>query len=306
MEIKNVSRIVAVSFMLIFTVLPVLSQQNVLVSNGAAPPAGSQLSGVTVNGGTITTGGIINNGTIHSVVSGSGQTTSFDQTPPNTVISAGPVGDPSQVFSEINVSKDQASLSSGAYNTGSSYVQVMPSRLGMELQYVNDTNQRVDIGIVATSQNGIFLGNAILGSGQSNGLYINGSTAQFTGDLGVGGKITADDGVVANGRVQNVEAGVASTDAVNVQQLHQLDQQITYSRRIASTGSAIAMAAASVPALEGGKRFGVGVGTGTYDGRSAISIAGIARINGTVQMKFNIGTGSDGKTAAGAGALMSW
>lgn len=129
--------------------------------------------------------------------------------------------------------------------------------------------------------------------------------------------VTAGSGVVANGRVQNVESGIALTDAVNVSQLDQqyayinqkyayLNQQSAYNRSVAGTGVAIAMAAASVPALEAGKNFGFGLGAGTYDGRSAISIVGIARVSQSVQVKFNIGTGPDGRSAAGAGALMSW
>lgn len=169
------------------------------------------------------------------------------------------------------------------------------------------------------------LSNTLVGQTNSNGLVntgalVNNGSIQATGNIAAGGTVTAASGMTANGRVQDVEAGVAPTDAVNVQQLQsatgamqqtqqqlqQLNQQTSYNRRIASTGTAIAVAAASVPALEGSKHFGVGVGTGTYDGRSAISVAGEARVNRAIQVKFNIGTGSDGKVAAGAGALMSW
>lgn len=122
--------------------------------------------------------------------------------------------------------------------------------------------------------------------------------------------ITAGSGMTANGRIQNVQAGLAPTDAVNMGQLNQqyayLDKQDANNRSVANIGVAIAMAAASVPALDSGKNFGIGVGTGTYGGRSALSVAGVARVSQSLQVKFNVGTGSDGRAAAGAGALMSW
>jgi trimeric autotransporter adhesin len=118
--------------------------------------------------------------------------------------------------------------------------------------------------------------------------------------------LSAGSGVIANGRVQNVSAGIAPTDAVNMQQFWGDHQQMLDNRRVASIGTADAMAAASIPALEPGKSFGVGLGTGSYDGRQAVAIAAALRVNSLMQVRLNFSSGSDGKAAAGAGAMMSW
>ena len=114
-------------------------------------------------------------------------------------------------------------------------------------------------------------------------------------------------------QIANVAGGTQPTDAVNVRQLEavanaqmQTSQQVYANRRIASTGTAIAVSAASMPPLEAGKTIGVGVGVGSYDGQSAASVGLAARISESLQIKLNVGTGSGGKTAVGAGGLWSW
>ena len=71
-------------------------------------------------------------------------------------------------------------------------------------------------------------------------------------------------------------------------------------------GVAIATALASIPALEGDKKFGVGFGTGTYDGRFAFSAAIIGRAGANAQFRLNAGTSGQGKIAAGAGFTFGW
>jgi autotransporter adhesin len=75
---------------------------------------------------------------------------------------------------------------------------------------------------------------------------------------------------------------------------------------MASRGVAIATALASVPALDGDKKFGIGFGTGTYDGRVAFSFALIARAGDNAQFRVNAGTAGNGKIAAGAGATFGF
>jgi autotransporter adhesin len=88
--------------------------------------------------------------------------------------------------------------------------------------------------------------------------------------------------------------------------LNQVRSEVQDMRKTSSTGAAIALAAASVPALEAGKQFGVGVGVGSYDGRSAIAAAVSFRINESAQIKLNVGTGQSGKVGGGIGASWSW
>ncbi len=118
--------------------------------------------------------------------------------------------------------------------------------------------------------------------------------------------------------------GVAATDAATVGQLESafssqtqtnnnqatfnqaIQSQTAENRRISSTGIAIVAAAAALPGLEAGKQFGIGAAVGTFDGRSAIAVGLVARITQALQVKLHVGTGHNGKVAAGAGGMWSW
>lgn len=318
----------AVSLLIACFVQPAFSQQNVLVSDGSTPPAGSQASAVTVTGSSINTGGINNNGPIYSsVLSGTGGT-AFYQMANAAQVGAGDAHGAYSSSAEMIVEASLASLTaSGSTPQGAAARGEVAVSSGLvTLTTTPPTNHpytppNAGLTISAETASNTFFGQTYTAGLTNTGTFQNNGNIQATGNITAAGTVTAGAGVVANGRVQNVEAGVTATDAVNVQQLQaatdwaqqasqqqfqELSQQTGVNRRIASTGTAIAMAAASVPALEGTSSFGFGVGTGTYDGRAAISVAGVARVSNHVQVKLNIGTGSDGKTAAGAGALMSW
>ena len=69
-------------------------------------------------------------------------------------------------------------------------------------------------------------------------------------------------------------------------------------------GVAAIAAMASVPQLTAGKNLSVGVGVGSYDGKSAISVGVHKRINESMTARFNLATGmgSGAKPVIGAGA----
>jgi autotransporter adhesin len=159
-----------------------------------------------------------------------------------------------------------------------------------------------NITVLNTQTGNITTINAVTG----NVTTLNAGTVNVTGNVTAGGTITAGSGMVANGRVQNVSPGILPTDAANMSQLNQVRSEVQDMRKTSSTGAAIALAAASVPALEAGKQFGVGVGVGSYDGRSAIAAAVSFRINESAQIKLNVGTGQSGKVGGGIGASWSW
>jgi hypothetical protein len=159
-----------------------------------------------------------------------------------------------------------------------------------------------NITVLNTQTGNITTINAVTG----NVTTLNAGTVNVTGNVTAGGTVTAGNGVVANGRVQNVAPGILPTDAANMQQLNQVRAETQDARKTGSTGAAIALAAASVPALEAGKQFGVGVGVGSYDGRSAIAAAVSFRLGESSQIKVNVGTGQSGKIGGGVGASWSW
>jgi trimeric autotransporter adhesin len=127
--------------------------------------------------------------------------------------------------------------------------------------------------------------------------YLGGSSANATVVVSTSGMTVASSRDVSMGgnRVQNVGNAVAGTDAVNLNQLHDV-------RKEARRGIAGAAALAGLPALESGKQYNFGAGVGYYKGESALSLGGHARIDADTTAKFGVGiTGSDATVSAGIG-----
>ena len=80
--------------------------------------------------------------------------------------------------------------------------------------------------------------------------------------------------------------------------------QVTKLETKTAGGVAAIAAMASVPQLTAGKNLSVGVGVGSYDGKSAISVGVHKRINESMTARFNLATGmgSGAKPVIGAGA----
>ncbi len=80
--------------------------------------------------------------------------------------------------------------------------------------------------------------------------------------------------------------------------------QVTKLETKTAGGVAAIAAMASVPQLTAGKNLSVGVGVGSYDGKTAISVGVHKRINESMTARFNLATGmgSGAKPVVGAGA----
>ena len=124
--------------------------------------------------------------------------------------------------------------------------------------------------------------------------------------------------------LRNVAAGVAPTDAVNVEQLQDmvgqsvsvanaytdarfaaLDYDLKRARNEARAGTAAALAAAALPqAFEAGKKM-IAVGAGTYRGKSAFALgaSGALRDGKTV---VKVGLTYDTTDHVGANAGLGW
>lgn len=74
----------------------------------------------------------------------------------------------------------------------------------------------------------------------------------------------------------------------------------------ASRGVAIASAFASIPDIDDDKKFGVGVGVGHYNDKTAFSIAVGARASDNAEFRVNVGSTGSGKVAIGGGGMFSW
>ncbi|WP_080491925.1 YadA family autotransporter adhesin [Burkholderia ubonensis] len=107
----------------------------------------------------------------------------------------------------------------------------------------------------------------------------------------------------------NVSAGVAPTDAVNVQQLNDslgsVRNQIEHDRRDANGGTASAVAIASLPQAPSPGTSVVAIGGGSYAGQSAVAV-GLSTYAGRWIFKASGSTNTRGTVAAGVGAGYAW
>lgn len=129
----------------------------------------------------------------------------------------------------------------------------------------------------------------------------------YLGGSGAEVDVAAGTAVTFNGnRLQGVGAATAGTDAVNLNQLNgvrnNLQNQISDNRTEARRGIAGASAVAGIPALESGKRYNFGVGLGHYKGESALALGGNARFDAKTVGRLAVGfSGSDATVSAGVG-----
>ncbi|WP_226883501.1 YadA-like family protein [Neisseria yangbaofengii] len=111
--------------------------------------------------------------------------------------------------------------------------------------------------------------------------------------------------------ITNVAPGKNGTDAVNVNQLvgmgNQLQQNIDNVGKKAYAGVAGAIAQSSIPQVTRPGATGLGIGGGHYGGESAIAI-GVSSMSdgGNWIIKGNFSTNTGGHVGVGAGALYQW
>ena len=147
---------------------------------------------------------------------------------------------------------------------------------------------------------------------------------------------SSDPSKLVTRQINNVAAGTADADAVNVAQLKALnaantEQLRTLEERFSSgqnsmlnqvreieskiydigkkadASAASAIAQASIPQATKAGAAGIGIGTGVYSGQSAIAVGFSAVTPGESWVfKGSISSNSKGKFGAGAGALYQW
>ena len=147
---------------------------------------------------------------------------------------------------------------------------------------------------------------------------------------------SSDSSKLVTRQINNVAAGTADADAVNVAQLKALnaantEQLRTLEERFSSgqnsmlnqvreieskiydigkkadASAASAIAQASIPQATKAGAAGIGIGTGVYSGQSAIAVGFSAVTPGESWVfKGSISSNSKGKFGAGAGALYQW
>nr|WP_301280510.1 YadA-like family protein [Collimonas arenae] len=158
---------------------------------------------------------------------------------------------------------------------------------------------------VAVGQNSLASGNNSVAMGAGSQATGNNSVA-----LGAG-SVADQDNTVSIGspgserRITNVAPGINPTDAVNVSQLTNVQNQVGNVQRIAYSGVAMAGALSGLPQVEPGKIFSLGAGLGNYAGYTALAIGMSARLGQNTIVKMGVSATSSG-TLINAGVGYSW
>ncbi|KVO30116.1 hypothetical protein WJ74_22855 [Burkholderia ubonensis] len=207
--------------------------------------------------------------------------------------------------------------------------QPVPSQQG-NLKYVAVNSSGT--AAAASGTEAVAVGGNTLASGTGSTAIGPGAHASGTGSVAIGGNATTPannavalgpgtlaerDNTVSFGNaatgltrtLTNVSAGVAPTDAVNVQPLNDslgsVRNPIEHDRRDANGGTASAVAIASLPqALSPGTSV-VAIGGGSYAGQSAMAV-GLSTYAGRWIFKASGSTNTRGMVAAGVGAGYAW
>jgi autotransporter adhesin len=166
----------------------------------------------------------------------------------------------------------------------------------------------------ATGDPTVAIGNDALASGNDAVALGAGAQALANRSVALGAYSIADQAntvsVGAAGserRITNVAPGINLTDAVNVSQLRDIQNQIGDVKRIAYSGIAMSMAAtgAVMPTLYGGEK-GVGVGVGSYQGFAALSLQ-FRSVSKTGNSAWGVGVSSTGhNTGLSVGYGLRW
>ena len=132
----------------------------------------------------------------------------------------------------------------------------------------------------------------------SNGLTVTSGVASFQSGASVaGGNLNMN-----NNRVTNVGAGVSGTDAVNMNQLNGVSQQLNNVSQKAYAGTANVAAIAGIPALQSDKHFNLGIGYGNYQGENAFALGGNVRLSENIVAKASFGiSNADVTSSVGVG-----
>ncbi len=176
----------------------------------------------------------------------------------------------------------------------------------------------IGAGADAHAINSTVIGQAASAHGENSTVVGQGATAWGNNSVAIGAGSVADaDDTVSFGNsatgmtrtLTNVSAGVAPTDAVNVEQLNEsvggLRSQIEHDRADANGGTASAVAIASLPQAPAPGKSVVAVGGGTYAGQSALAV-GLSTYAGRWIIKASGSTNTRGTVAGGVGAGLVW
>jgi hypothetical protein len=164
-----------------------------------------------------------------------------------------------------------------------------------------DTNGKITTGIVDQSTASMTLTNGV---GDTHGLIVTESQATISGGTRSSSMTLNDNGATfsnsSNGapiQVHGVADGTQDFDAVNYRQLNGV-----------AAGVAGVSAMANIPPVDQNKTFAFGAGLGSFQGQTALSLAGSYRMAANAVVKASVSTtnGDANRTVYGVGVGYSW
>ena len=230
---------------------------------------------------------------------------------------AGDASDDSRVMTMANLRSDDNDIGTGSASViKSDAADTTAIDANSAVQASGGT--AVGAGADAHAINSTVIGQAASAHGENSTVVGQGATAWGNNSVAIGAGSVADaDDTVSFGNsatgmtrtLTNVSAGVAPTDAVNVEQLNEsvggLRSQIEHDRADANGGTASAVAIASLPQAPAPGKSVVAVGGGTYAGQSALAV-GLSTYAGRWIIKASGSTNTRGTVAGGVGAGLVW
>ncbi|WP_232760290.1 YadA-like family protein [Xanthomonas sp. SHU 166] len=278
-------------------------------ASSATSQGGSSVT-TTIGGGTDgkmrTQGPAFDNTTISTVVAaGCATVNGMDTTATGLCAKAGSSGNPANgatAYGAYATAQNENTTAVG-FRSVASYVGSVA--IGYQAQAIADPATAIGANSLASGNNAVALG---------AGARATANNAVALGAYSVANQAnTVSVGSAGNERrITNVAAGVNPTDAVNVSQLHGVQNNISMVQnkvnavaKTAYAGVAGAVALTMIPDVDLDKRFALGVGIANYQGYGAAAIGFSARVGDATKFKGGVSTnGTD--TSLGMGVSYQW
>ena len=199
---------------------------------------------------------------------------------------------------------DAPVVGASAYGSNSSALTNNATAIGFRALASGSGATAVGMNAQAAGTSAVAIGQNAQANGTNSVALGSGSVANEANTVSVGSS-------GSERRITNVAAGVNPTDAVNVSQLYQMNQnvyqQLNDVSRIAYTGIAMSMAMSSnyMPSLDPGEKA-LGFGVGTYQGYSAFAM-NYRQLSENGHISWGWGVSSNGKEWGGnVGVGFKW
>ncbi|WP_261802652.1 YadA family autotransporter adhesin [Variovorax sp. PAMC28562] len=258
----------------------------------------------------------INNTSVVAVGAGCGVANGVDTTATGTCAQAGTmvgvngatstiVANGATAYGSQSLAQDSNTTAIGFRSTAKQEGSVA---IGYQAQALADPSTAVGANsyVAANADNGVAIGANASVTGANGTALGFGSSAMGANSVALGaGSIATQPNTVSVGspgnerRITNVAAGIAPTDAANVSQLQnsqqQMNAQLGAVSKVAYSGTALALAMSGtyMPSLSAGEKA-VGLGIGTYHGYTGFAL-NFKQMADDGQMTWGAGVSTTGK-----------